>query len=101
MEKTQHYKNIKSLLLTLIHGFIFIDRTEISQINDSSSNELINEILEDIRKRNQFDFLFKSSLFIAISEEDKNIKDFKKELNIVINKSQLKTSSFESLKNPV
>lgn len=90
----------KSQLLELVHGFIFINRSEISQINDSSSNDLINELLEDIRKRDKFEFSFKSCLFLMISEEDKDVEKFRKELNININKSQSNISTSESLKNP-
>jgi len=89
----------KSKLLKSIHGFIFINRTDISQINDDSTNNLINDILEDIRKRELFEFSFKSCLFVMISEENKEIEAFRKELNICINKIQLRIPSSELLKN--
>ena len=93
-------KLIKSKLFQSIHGFIFLNRREISTINNDANNKLINELLRDIRQRNLLEFSFKSCLFVMISENNEKIDDFRKSLNISINDSQKEVSFIDILKNP-
>lgn len=91
--------NIKNLLFKIIHGFLFLNRNEISTMNDSSTYDLLEGLLRDIRTRNLFGFSFKSCLFVMISEENKDVSNFRKGLNICINKSQKQIPFNEILKN--
>ena len=92
-------KKVKSQLFKSIHGFMFLNRTEISTMNNNSTNELLQELLIDIRNRNTNEFSFKSCLFVMISEENKNAEDFRKVLNISINNSQGQFAFNELLTN--
>ena len=91
--------DIRSLLFKIIHGFLFLNRTEISTLNDDSTNNLLENLLRDIRSRNLFGFSFKSCLFVMISEENKGVDTFRKGLNICINNSQKQIPFNEILKN--
>ena len=92
-------KEIKSQLFRLIHGFIFLNRAEIPTMNNNSANELLEELLIDIKNRNINKFSFKSCLFVMISEENKSAKDFRKVLNVSINNIQEQFAFSELLKN--
>ena len=80
--------DIKNKLFKIIHGFLFLNRTDISTMNDNSTINLLDELLRDIRTRNLFGFSFNSCLFVMISEANKDVDSFRKLLNTCINKSQ-------------
>ena len=87
----------KSDLLEMINGFLFVNR-ELT-LNDDSTEKILYSLLKDIIRRNQFGFSYKSCLFIMITENEKDVENFRKELNKNINIVQRAIPINEKLKN--
>ena len=86
----------KSDLLEMINGFLFVNR-ELT-LNDDSTEKILYSLLKDIIRRNHFGFSYKSCLFIMITENEKDVENFRKELNRNINIVQRAIPSNEKLK---
>lgn len=102
---TKNIKNAqgtKKILMRLINGFLFTFKTDNNNsMTNSINTDILRDLLSDIRNRNQFEFSFKSCLFIMISEDNKYLDKFREELIITLNNIQKDVKATDSLKNPI